>query len=339
MILGFEKPIKDLEERIAELHRLAGPNEELQDEISRLEGALDAAKKRIYSNLTPYQRVQVARHPDRPNFCDYCNALTDNFYELSGDRLGADDPAVRGGLAKIGSHGVLLLGHDKGEDVNSRVKNNFGMANPEGYRKAGRLYSLAERLGLPIVTLIDTPGAFAGREAEERGQAWAISADLMALARVPVPVVTVVIGEGGSGGALAMCVADYVAMLENSYLSVIAPEACASIIFRDQSRAAEAAEAMKLTAKDLLAHGVIDEVLSEPLGGAHNDPDAAAEALVRAVEGALLELSKVGPESLVKSRYERYRRIGAYLAEGEVGRESGAGSAAPMRPPVRSVGE
>ena len=321
MILEFEKPIRELEERIAELHRLAGSNEGLQGEISRLEEALNDAKKRIYSHLTPYQRVQVARHPNRPNFHRYCEALTDDFYELSGDRLGADDPAVRGGLAKIGLHSVLLLGHDKGADVNSRIESNFGMAHPEGYRKAGRLYSLAERLGVPVVALIDTPGAFAGRGAEERGQAWAISADLMALARIPVPVVAVVVGEGGSGGALAMCVADHVAMLENSYLSVIAPEACASIIFRDKERAAEAAEALKLTAGDLLAHGIIDEILPEPLGGAHNEPEGAVEAVVRSVEGALAKLSELRPESLVKSRYERYRRIGAHLSEGEVGEE------------------
>ena len=318
MILEFEKPVKELEARIAELHRLAGSNEGLQEEISRLEDALDAAKRRIYSNLTPYQRVQVARHPDRPNFHRYCDALTDDFYELSGDRLGADDPAVRGGLAKIGSQPVILLGHDKGDDVKSRVKSNFGMAHPEGYRKAGRLYGLAERLGLPIVALIDTPGAAPARGAEERGQAWAISADLMALARVPVPVVAVVVGEGGSGGALAMCVADHVAMLENSYLSVIAPEACASIIFRDGGRAAEAAEAMKLTARDLLAHGIIDEVMSEPLGGAHNEPETATRAVVRIVEGALARFSGLEPASLVKSRYERYRRIGTHVTEGEM---------------------
>jgi acetyl-CoA carboxylase carboxyl transferase subunit alpha len=325
VILEFEKPIRELEERIAELHRLAGSNEGLQGEISRLEDALASAKKRIYSNLTPYQRVQVARHPDRPNFHRYRDALTDYFYELSGDRLGADDPAVRGGLAKIGSQPVVLLGHDKGDDVNSRVKSNFGMAHPEGYRKAGRLYGLAERLDLPIVALIDTPGAAPARGAEERGQAWAISADLMALARVPVPVVAVVVGEGGSGGALAMCFADHVAMLENSYLSVIAPEACASIIFRDEGRAAEAAEAMKLTARDLLAHGIVDEVMPEPLGGAHNEPEAATKAVVRAVEGALARLSKLGPESLVKSRYERYRRIGTHVAEGEMAGTRGPG--------------
>jgi len=325
VILEFEKPVKELEARIAELHRLAGSNEGLQEEISRLEDALDAAKRRIYSNLTPYQRVQVARHPDRPNFHRYCDALTDDFYELSGDRLGADDPAVRGGLAKIGSQPVILLGHDKGDDVKSRVKSNFGMAHPEGYRKAGRLYGLAERLGLPIVALIDTPGAAPARGAEERGQAWAISADLMALARVPVPVVAVVVGEGGSGGALAMCVADHVAMLENSYLSVIAPEACASIIFRDGGRAAEAAEAMKLTARDLLAHGIIDEVMSEPLGGAHNEPETATRAVVRIVEGALARFSGLEPASLVKSRYERYRRIGTHVTEGEMAGTRGPG--------------
>jgi acetyl-CoA carboxylase carboxyl transferase subunit alpha len=325
VILEFEKPVKELEARIAELHRLAGSNQDLQGEISRLEEALDAAKRRIYANLTPYQRVQVARHPERPNFHRYRDALTDDFYELSGDRLGADDPAVRGGLAKIGSQPVVLLGHDKGDDVKSRVKSNFGMAHPEGYRKAGRLYELAERLGLPIVALIDTPGAAPARAAEERGQAWAISADLMTLARVPVPVVAVVTGEGGSGGALAMCLADHVAMLENSYLSVIAPEACASIIFRDEKRAPEAAEAMKLTARDLLAHGIVDEVLPEPLGGAHNEPEAAVQAVARAVESALSKFSEVGPEALVKSRYERYRRIGAHLTEGEMAGARGPG--------------
>lgn len=316
MILEFEKPVKELEARIAELHRLAGPNQDLQVEISRLEEALAAAKRRIYSNLTPYQRVQVARHSDRPNFCSYRDALADDFYELSGDRLGADDPAVRGGLAKIGPHSVVLLGHDKGDDVNSRVKSNFGMAHPEGYRKAGRLYELAERLGLPILALIDTPGAAPTSGAEKRGQAWAISADLMALARIPVPVVAVVIGEGGSGGALAMCLADYVAMLENSYLSVIAPEACASIIFRDEKRAPEAAEAMKLTAGDLLAHGIIDEILPEPLGGAHNEPESATDAVGAAVKKALFRMENVDSGALVKTRYERYRRIGTHIAEG-----------------------
>jgi acetyl-CoA carboxylase carboxyl transferase subunit alpha len=325
VILEFEKPVRELEARIAELHRLAGSNEGLQGEISRLEDALDAAKRRIYSNLTPYQRVQVARHPDRPNFASYRAALADDFYELSGDRLGADDPAVRGGLAKIGSHSVVLLGHDKGEDVNSRVKTNFGMAHPEGYRKAGRLYELAERLELPIVSLIDTPGAAPARGAEERGQAWAISADLMTLARVPVPVVAVVVGEGGSGGALAMCLANHVIMLENSYLSVIAPEACASIIFRDQKRAPEAAEAMKLTARDLLAHGIVDEVLSEPLGGAHNEPEAAVEAVVHTVEAALARLSKLEPQEIVKGRHERYRRIGTHVSEGEMAGTRGLG--------------
>ena len=325
MILEFEKPVRELEARIAELHRLAGSHEGLHGEISRLEDALDAAKRRIYSNLTPYQRVQVARHPDRPNFASYRAALAEDFYELSGDRLGADDPAVRGGLAKIGSHSVVLLGHDKGEDVNSRVKTNFGMAHPEGYRKAGRLYGLAERLELPIVSLIDTPGAAPARGAEERGQAWAISAGLMALARVPVPVVAVVVGEGGSGGALAMCLADHVVMLENSYLSVIAPEACASIIFRDQKRAPEAAEAMKLTARDLLAHGIVDEVLPEPLGGAHNEPEAAVEAVVHAVEAALARLSKLEPQEIVKGRHERYRRIGTHVSEGEMAGTRGPG--------------
>jgi len=314
VILDFERPVKELEGRIAEIRRLAGESGELKAEISRLEDALQAAKLRIYLNLTPYQRVQVARHPERPNFRAYRDALTDDFYELSGDRLHGDDPAVQGGFARIRGRNVVLLGHDKGTDVRSRVSGNFGMAHPEGYRKVKRFYELAGRFELPIVALVDTPGAFAGREAEERGQAWAISEDLMALARAPVPVVSVVIGEGGSGGALAMCTADYVGMLENSYLSVIAPEACASIIFRDASRAAEVAEAMKLTARDLKQHEIIDEVLPEPLGGAHNDPDATVDAVGEALERVLSGLGNVEPKALLQARYDRYRRMGNHAS-------------------------
>ena len=319
MILEFERPIRDLEERIAELHRLAGPSAGLQAEISRLEEALDAAKRRIYLNLSPYQRVQVARHPDRPNFRAYRDSLTDDFYELSGDRLYGDDPAVRGGFARLkrGGHNVVLMGHDKGADVKSRVRGNFGMAHPEGYRKVQRLYDLAGRFGVPIVTLVDTPGAFAGRGGEERGQAWAISADLMALARAPVPVISMIMGEGGSGGALAMCVADYVGMLENSYLSVIAPEACASIIFRDSGRAAEAAEALKLTARDMKEHGIVDEVLPEPLSGAHKEPEAAIGAVGEALERVISGLAEADSDALVRARHERYRRIGAHVASGD----------------------
>src|SRR4028119_2116845 len=211
-------------------------------------------------NLSPYQRVQVARHPDRPNFRAYRDALADDFYELSGDRAHGGRRAGGGGVARLerGGHNVVLIGHDKGADVESRVRGNFGMAHPEGYRKVRRLYDLAARFGMPVVTLVDTPGAFAGRQAEERGQAWAISEDLIALARSPVPIVCVIIGEGGSGGAPALCAAAHVGMLENSYLSVIAPEACASIIFRDPGRAPEAAEALKLTAAALLGRGIVD---------------------------------------------------------------------------------
>lgn len=317
MILDFERPVKELERRIAELHRLAGESEELQAEIDRLEEALERARKRIYLNLTPYQRVQVARHPERPNFRAYLDALCDDFYELSGDRLYGDDAAVRGGFARLkeNERNIVLIGHDKGADVKSRVAGNFGMAHPEGYRKVRRLYELAGRFGLPIVTLVDTPGAFAGKGAEERGQAWAISEDLIALARSRVPVVSVIIGEGGSGGALAMCMADYVGMLENSYLSVIAPEACASIIFRDSSRAAEAAEAMKITARDLKERGIVDDVIPEPLGGAHNEPEDAIEAVGESLSRVLGGLEGVSPESLVEARHDRYRRIGAHVAD------------------------
>ncbi|MGF1472804.1 MAG: acetyl-CoA carboxylase carboxyltransferase subunit alpha [Rubrobacteraceae bacterium] len=313
-MLDFEKPVRELEERISELQRLAGESVELQAEIQRLEEALDAARRRIYSNLTPYQRVQVARHPERPNFKAYLEVLAEDFYELAGDRLYGDDPAVRGGFARISGHNVVLMGHDKGADVKSRVKGNFGMAHPEGYRKVKRLYGLAARFGRPVVTLVDTPGAFAGRGAEERGQAWAISDDLLTLARSPVPVISIIIGEGGSGGALAMCAADYVGILENSYLSVIAPEACASIIFRDPGRAAEAAEALKLTAGDLKQHGIVDEVLPEPLGGAHRKPEPAIAAVGEALDRVLSELDGVDAEKLFANRYERYRRIGAHAS-------------------------
>jgi acetyl-CoA carboxylase carboxyl transferase subunit alpha len=224
---------------------------------------------------------------------------------------------VRGGLARIGDHNVVLLGHDKGTDVNSRVKGNFGMAHPEGYRKVKRFYELAARFDLPVVVLVDTPGAFAGSGAEERGQAWAISADLMALAKIPVPVISVIIGEGCSGGALAMCATDYVGMLENSYLSVIAPEACASIIFRDPGRAAEAAEALKLTAADMKGRGIVDEIIPEPLGGAHNDPSTTIEAVGKALDRVLTGLSDTDPETLREVRYERYRRIGAHASEND----------------------
>ncbi len=312
MMLDFERPILELEQRISELRDLAGESQGLQAEIVRLEDALDGAKRRIFSNLTPYQRVQIARHPERPNFRSYRDALADDFYELAGDRLHGDDTAVRGGLAQIVGHDAVLVGHDKGADVESRVAGNFGMAHPEGYRKVHRLYDLAGKFGLPLVLLIDTPGAFAGRQAEERGQAWAISADLMALAKAPVPVVSFIIGEGGSGGALAMCLADYVGMLENSYLSVIAPEACASIIFRDPSRAAEAAEALKLTASDLKGHGVADEVVGEPLGGAHRGPETTIERVGEALERTLSGLAGKNSDDLLQSRHDRYRSIGAH---------------------------
>jgi len=312
MMLDFERPIIELEQRIGELRNLAGESRELQAEIARLEDALDGAKRRIFSNLTPYQRVQIARHPERPNFRSYRDALADDFYELAGDRLHGDDTAVRGGFAQIFGHDVVLVGHDKGADVESRVAGNFGMAHPEGYRKVNRLYELAGKFGLPLVLLVDTPGAFAGRQAEERGQAWAISADLMALAKVPVPVVSFIIGEGGSGGALAMCVADHVGMLENSYLSVIAPEACASIIFRDPSRAAEAAAALKLTASDLKGHGVADEIVPEPLGGAHRSPEKTIERVGESLERVLESFAGKNSETLLRNRHDRYRSIGAH---------------------------
>ncbi len=322
--LEFEKPVRELEARIAELHRLAGPNAELRVEISRLEDALGAAKKRIYSNLTPYQRVQVARHPERPNFRAYRDALADDFYELSGDRLGADDPAVRGGLAKIGPHPVVLLGHDKGDEVKSRVKSNFGMAHPEGYRKAIRTMQLADRHGFPIVTLVDTPGAHPGIAAEQHGQGGAIARSQACMLRLGVPTVAVVIGEGGSGGAIAIALADRVLMQQNAMYSVISPEGCAMILWRDGAEKMKAAAALKPDALHCLELDVIDAIVPEPEGGAHTDHDEAARLLGEVLRNALEELGGASGEELRRRRRARFRSLGIY------GTRNGATTAAPQ---------
>ena len=277
--LDFEKPIAELEARVAELKETASAGEiDLDPEIGRLESKSSKLLRDTYSKLTPWQKAQVARHPERPHFKDYVAGLTSDFIPLAGDRSFSDDPAIIGGLATIGKRKVLLMGHEKGDDTASRLRHNFGMAKPEGYRKAIRLMQLADRFGLPVVTLVDTPGAFPGVEAEERGQAEAIARSTEECLKLKVPLIAVIVGEGGSGGAVAIAAANRVLMFEHAIYSVISPEGCASILWRTADKAADAAEAMRITAQDQQALGVIDRIVPEPLGGAHRDPGGIAAA-------------------------------------------------------------
>jgi len=309
--LDFEKPIAELETRVRELRETASSSDiDIDAEVSRLETKANKLLKDTYAKLTPWQKAQVARHPDRPHFKDYVAGLADDFLPLAGDRSFADDPAIVGGFARIDGRRVMLLGHEKGADTASRLRHNFGMAKPEGYRKAIRLMRLADRFGIPVVTLVDTPGAFPGVEAEERGQAEAIARSTLECLELGVPMVAVIVGEGGSGGAVAIATANRVLMFENAVYAVISPEGCASILWRTADKAAEAAEAMKITAADLQGLGVIDRVISEPLGGAHRDPDAAIGAL----KGALIEeldgCSNLGPDELRAQRRAKFLAIG-----------------------------
>jgi acetyl-CoA carboxylase carboxyl transferase subunit alpha len=311
--LEFEKPIAELERQIDELKRLATQRElDVQREIAPLEEKLALLRSEIYRNLTPYQRVQVARHPRRPYTLDYLHSVFSDFVELHGDRLFRDDPAIVGGLARIDGQSVVVIGQQKGRDTKDNLRRNFGMPHPEGYRKALRLMKLAERFGLPVVTLIDTPGAFPGLGAEERGQAEAIARNIEEMAVLRTPIVAVIIGEGGSGGALAIAVGDRVLMFENAIYSVISPEGCAAILWRDASLRERAAESLKLTAPDLIGLGVIDEIIPEPPGGAHADPDAATAALAPVLKRHLAELVRVRPEKLVRRRAEKYLRMGKF---------------------------
>ena len=301
--LDFEKPIAELEARIAELGETASAGEaNIEAEIRRLEERSDRLLRDTYAKLTPWQKTQVARHPERPHFKDYVAGLIEDFVPLAGDRNFGEDPAIVGGLGRLGGRRIVLIGHEKGDDTASRLRHNFGMARPEGYRKAIRLMQLADRFGLPVVSLVDTPGAFPGVQAEERGQAEAIARSTEQCLALGVPLVAAIVGEGGSGGAIAIAAANRVLMLEHSVYAVISPEGCASILWRTADKAAEAAEAMRVTAADLKQLGVIDRIVEEPLGGAHRDPAAMIADLGMAIGE---ELDSLRPLSRDKVRAER----------------------------------
>ncbi|MCA9555203.1 MAG: acetyl-CoA carboxylase carboxyltransferase subunit alpha [Myxococcales bacterium] len=315
--LEFERPIRDLEQRIDALTEPGATDPALQSQVDALRGRAQALEREIFERLTRWQRVQLARHPERPYTLDYLEQAFEGFMELHGDRGFADDPAIVAGPARLGPHRVMVVGHQKGRTTQANLQRNFGMPRPEGYRKALRLMRVAERFGLPVVSLIDTPGAYPGLDAEERGQAQAIAEALEGMAALRVPVISVVTGEGGSGGALAIGVANRVLMLEHAVYSVISPEGCASILFKDAARAPEAADALRLTAPDLLALGVVDAVIPEPAGGAHRDPAAAAEALRAALLEQLAALVELSPDALVEDRHQRFRRLGVVLGQFE----------------------
>jgi acetyl-CoA carboxylase carboxyl transferase subunit alpha len=311
--LDFEKPLQELDRQIEELKRLGEERQiDVSTELRLLTDKLTTVRAEIYGNLSPMQRVMVARHPRRPYTLDYLSTIFTDFIELHGDRLYMDDPAIVGGWARLGGASVMVIGHQKGRDTRENIKRNFGMPHPEGYRKALRLMQLAARFGAPIITLIDTPGAYPGLGAEERGQSEALARNILEMSLLPVPIVAVVVGEGGSGGALALGVADRILMFENSVYSVISPEGCAAILWKDASQRERAAEALKLTASDLQRLKVIDETIAEPVGGAHVDPDATGEALRAALMRNLAELRKIRPEKLVKRRAEKFAAMGDF---------------------------
>ena len=312
--LDFERPIAELEQRIEDLRRTATDADvNVLEEVSSLEKRAESLREEIFSSLTRYQRVQLARHPRRPYTLDYVAALMTDYFELHGDRAFADDPAIVGGLAHFDGQPILVVGHQKGRDTKENLYRRFGMANPEGYRKALRLFELAGRFGIPILCLVDTPGAYPGIGAEERGQAEAIARNLREMVCLPVPVIVIVTGEGGSGGALAIAVGDVVLMLENSVYSVISPEGCASILWRDRSRNVQAADALRLAAQDLLELGVVDEIVPEPLGGAHRDPAAMTEAVGGRLRHHLEALRRLPVEELLRRRRAKFRGMGVVL--------------------------
>ena len=311
--LEFEKPLVELERQIDELQRLnAERGIDVADELRTLEAKLGTKRAEIYAGLSPMQRVLVARHPRRPYTLDYLSSIFTDFIELHGDRLFRDDPAIVGGWARLAGQSVMVIGHQKGRDTKDNIKRNFGMPNPEGYRKALRLMHLAARFEAPIITLIDTPGAYPGLGAEERGQSEALARSILEMSALPTPIVSVVIGEGGAGGALALGVSDRILMFENSVYSVISPEGCAAILWKDASLRERAAESLKLTAEDLVKLGIVDEIITEPVGGAHFDPEAAGESLREALIRHVKEAGRLKGDRLVKRRHDKFAAMGAY---------------------------
>ncbi|MCC6555266.1 MAG: acetyl-CoA carboxylase carboxyltransferase subunit alpha [Polyangiaceae bacterium] len=314
VVLPFERPVAELIDKVRKLRELAASDPRFEPELARLEEKTSRLARELFADLTPMQKVQLSRHANRPYTLDYVRRLFNGWVELKGDRRFAEDPAIVGGLAKYRGRSVIVVGHQKGRGTKENVKRNFGMPHPEGYRKAVRLYEMAEKFGLPILTFIDTPGAYPGIGAEERGQSEAIGAALASMARARVPIVATIIGEGGSGGALALGVANRVLVLEFGCYSVISPEGCAAILWKDAARAEDAAAQLRITAPDLLHLGVVDSIVEEPTGGAHQDHDDAAARLDRALWSALTALDGLGPDELVDDRYRRFRGLGAYLA-------------------------
>ncbi|MBI2094444.1 MAG: acetyl-CoA carboxylase carboxyltransferase subunit alpha [Candidatus Omnitrophica bacterium] len=310
----FEKPLAELEHRLQEA-RKAQAKEPRPDAIKAMEAQLEQLQRTIYGNLTPWQRIQLARHPLRPYTLDYTSMVATEFTQLYGDRLFGDDRALVGGVGKIDERWCVFLGHQKGRDTKENLMRNFGSAHPEGYRKALRLMRLAEKFHLPVIVLIDTPGAYPGIAAEERGQAHSIAVNIREMARLRVPIYICIIGEGGSGGALGVGVGDWVAMLQNSYYSVISPEGCAAILWRDRARASDAAAALKLTAEDLLQFGIVDELIQEPLGGAHHNSEEVARHLKASIQRFFKSVENLSTEELLNRRYERFRRIGAFSTQ------------------------
>jgi len=309
--LDFEKPVAELQARVAELRETAQAGSlDIESEVDKLQAKSDRLLRDTYARLTPWQKTQVARHPERPHFKHYVAGLVADFMPLAGDRAFADDQAIIGGLGRLGGRRVMLIGHEKGDDTATRLRHNFGMGKPEGYRKAIRLMELADRFGLPVVTLVDTSGAFPGVQAEERGQAEAIARSTETCLKLGVPLVAAVVGEGGSGGAVALAAANRVLMFEHAVYSVISPEGCASILWRTADRAADAAEAMRVTAADLKALGVIDVIVPEPMGGAHRDPAVAIASLGKALGSELDALAALEPSALRSQRRKKYLDIG-----------------------------
>jgi len=310
-VLDFERPIVELEKKIDELRMLADVEHfEVKDEIKRLSRKADHLRKNIYSRLTRWQRVQLARHPDRPHTLDFIKYLFTDFVELHGDRLFRDDPSIIAGIGKFRNRSVIVVGQEKGRTTKEKIKRNFGCPHPEGYRKALRIMKMGARFGIPIITLVDTQGAYPGIGAEERGQAEAIARNIKEIALLPVPILTIIIGEGGSGGALAIAIADRILIMENAFYSVISPEGCASILWRDATKSPQAAEALKLTAKDLYEFKVIDAIIPEPPGGAHRDPEGAAALVADAIDTFLRETEQIEAKMLIRKRHEKFFTMG-----------------------------